>query len=57
MEILNKTALKEAIELLDNWIEITKRVLSTIVNPEDSNRYIQRLNTLQNIQSWLRLHS
>ena len=57
MEILNKTALKEAIELLDNWIEITKRVLSTVDNPEDSNRYIQRLNTLQNIQSWLRLHS
>ena len=53
MEILNKDALKEAIELVAFDIDIMKRIIVSRA-PEGTKQHATvRLNTLENILLWL----
>ncbi|MBA7590443.1 hypothetical protein ES708_32563 [subsurface metagenome] len=57
MEIMNKTALKEAIELLDKDIMASTHLIASPAPPGLKVYNKERLNTLENIRLWLNIHN
>ena len=57
MAIYNDAALKEAFKLLNLDISMCRHVIASPAAPGLKIYYQNRLNTLENIQGWLKVHS